>query len=218
VAKLAEQVMQRNKEVAALKVDNAKMAEKAGAYMQLEDISRNAGISLAQPTTVPVATPAAIPKAATPENTPAPKDIWAGFRGLKWGTNIADAPGMVLCEDAGDAKFYRRKDDKLEIGGAELTGITYGFYKGRLYYVIIRAKGSTNWYKFRDAVFATYGKGYQSNQFIEDWYWGTHLDMGMMLEYSEITEKVSLSMHSKSIQAEEDADEAKKAKEAKKDF
>ena len=32
------------------------------------------------------------------------QDKWAGFRGLKWDTSIADAPGMVLVKDENAAR------------------------------------------------------------------------------------------------------------------
>ena len=131
---------------------------------------------------------------------------------------------MVLMEDAGDSKFYRRESDKLAIGAAELKRIVYGFYKGRFYYLIIGAEGISNWVGLRDAVFATYGEGYKSNRFIDDWDWGMMgrppgvKEVRMGLEYSEISKKSSMHMFYTPIDAERDADKAKVAKEAKKDF
>ena len=171
------------------------------------------------------ATGEAVPSLVLPPASPtgSPQDKWSGFRGLKWGTNIADAPGMVLIEDHPDAKYYRREGEKLAIGAAQLTEVTYGFYKGRFHYVSIQAEGFSAWVALRDAVFATYGKGYQPNQFIERWCWGVVFpqgvkDVSMGIQYSEITKKTRLHMSYVPIDAEEKADKAERAKGAKKDF
>lgn len=168
------------------------------------------------------------PKSTTPPKTKpkALQDKWAGFRGLKWGTNIAKAPGMVLMEDAGDSKFYRREGDKLAIGAAKLERVAYGFYQERFDFVVIEAEGLLNWIPLKDAVFAMYGKGYQPNEFIESWWWGGFLqqvgvgtkDVTMHLKYNDIVEQATLIITYNPIRAERAAHDAKKAKDAAKDF
>lgn len=64
-----------------------------------------------------------------------------GFRDLTFGAAIEGIEGMKLIEDGGANKYYSRSEDELSLGGAELTGITYGFYKGKLASVILEAKG-----------------------------------------------------------------------------
>ena len=53
---------------------------------------------------------------------------WAGFRNLTWGTNIRDMndPNMVLEEEDKGLAFYKRVDDKLSIGDAEIVAVQEG--------------------------------------------------------------------------------------------
>jgi hypothetical protein len=55
-----------------------------------------------------------------------------GFRGIKWGTHISTVNDMVQVWENGDRKFYTRKGEHLEIGGAKLHQIIYVFWQERL--------------------------------------------------------------------------------------
>jgi len=160
-----------------------------------------------------------------PGSPPIVDEKWAGFRGIKWGTNLAGLPEMSLMrgKQDGDTKVYLRKGDEFTIGAAKLRNITYYSYKGRFYSVVVYADGSSNWRALKAAVFAKYGKGRQPNQFIERWLWGAvHgvgvLDVVISLGYNEFSEESDLLIAYRPIVAEEEADDARKAKEAKKDF
>lgn len=63
-----------------------------------------------------------------------------GFRGLPWGTSIADMSGMFFMKSVGVTKFYFRKGDKLLLGDVKLSLISYGFYADRLCRVHLRLK------------------------------------------------------------------------------
>ena len=67
-----------------------------------------------------------------------------GFRDLEFEQPIETCKGMALVEDDGDLKFYTRKDESLELGGAKLKLVEYGFYKGKLANVTVNAEGKTN--------------------------------------------------------------------------
>jgi hypothetical protein len=201
---------------ATLEKRDAEIRDLKEKITDLQTRSPIAGVK-ASPSTVPAFLSPASVHAANQIALQQYLDKWKSFRGLKWGINIVDVPGMVLVEDHPDSKYYQRKSDKLIIGEAKLVSITYNFYKGRFGYVRIEAKGFSNWISLRDAVFATYGKGRQPNQFMEEWYWDVE-DVWILLRYSEITEKVSLSISYRPIDNEKEADKDKKAKEAKEDF
>ncbi len=128
-----------------------------------------------------------------------------------------------MVEDHPDSKYYRREGDKLSVGKAEVKEITYGFYKNRFSYLNLKVHGFGNWSALKEAVFATYGKGNQPNEYIEEWYWGGSFPAGvkavnMTLEYNEFAKEGVLTMSYKPISDERKAEEAKAAKEAKKDF
>src|SRR5258708_6729299 len=63
-----------------------------------------------------------------------------GFRGLKFEQSIDSCKGMTLLEADDEVKSYARKDDSLELGGAKLKSIDYGFYKGKLAPVVITSE------------------------------------------------------------------------------
>lgn len=153
---------------------------------------------------------------------------WDGFRGLKWGTNIKNIndPNMIVIEgneNNKDYRVYRRLNDKLSIGDAKLEAISYIFYKDRFCGIIIQAKKESNFTDLKAAVFAYYGEGEQANEFIKEWSWSPVLgnsdkDAGMILKYNEFTEETVLAMIYIPITKEAEADEARRAKEAGKDF
>ena len=228
-----KQVEDLKMEVAGLKGENAKLVGQANALRDevkllrqniAEVNARLRSVGVVPPQTATPADQSASPAPAAPSAAPPPSlDKWAGFRGLKWAANIADAPGMILVEDGVYKKYYRREGDKLAIGGAELKRIVYGFYKARFCWLYIQTQGFLNWSALKDAVFAIYGKGYQPNQYIDRWYWGGSFtagvkDVTMCLEYNKFSEESKLLMDYEPIRAEEKAEEAKKAKEASKDF
>ena len=203
---LRSTVKNQAEQIDKLKSENARLAEQV---KRLEELSAKAGKATSQPAAAPTTVPAARTKVL---------DKWSGFRDLKWGTKIADVPGMILVKDSGDSKRYRREGDKLAIGEAELKEIDYVFYKGRFYCLWIESVGYSNWKALKDAVFATYGKGDQPNEFIEKYYWFNREDVGMSLDYNEFAKRTIICMFYNPIRDEEKADQAKKAKEAGKDF
>jgi len=111
------------------------------------------------------------------------------FRGINWGTNINDISGMICikCDDK-HMKNYIRKDDKLKIGDAEIKKIVYDFYKDRFLAVFIEFEGSDNFRFLKSTLSQLYGKGDQSNPYIEYFTWAGR-DVGIAMEYKDIKNK-----------------------------
>jgi hypothetical protein len=78
---------------------------------------------------VAAATPSAPPSRDPSPGSVAYLDFKNGFRDLKFGDPPTE--NMVIVEDAGESKYYRRTGDDLTIGGARLSSLDYGFYKNR---------------------------------------------------------------------------------------
>jgi hypothetical protein len=110
-----------------------------------------------------------------------------GFGRIKWGTNISTLEGMNhLGTDPsfGGIEIYIRKSDELKFGNAKLSGIQYGFWKGKLSDVRITVHGKADWEALKKATFAKYGKGEKANSKIEKYAWfGNVTAIG--LEYDE---------------------------------
>jgi hypothetical protein len=119
------------------------------------------------------ASPAAVRPPSTPAN-PSPGslaylDARNGFRDLTFG----DPPqqGMRVVEDHGDTKYYTRPSDDLTIGGAKIKEISYGFYKGRLYSVLIETEGLLNSRALLEVLQQAYGTGSRPNRFMDEYMW-----------------------------------------------
>jgi hypothetical protein len=149
---------------------------------------------------------------------------WDGFRGLKWGTNIKDLndPNMMLTEGYNKEKYYKRLNDKLSIGDANLKEITYVFYENRFYGVMIETKGYMNFSALKDAIFAYYGDGKPNGNYSNSWLWSPELgnsrNVMIVFGYDESQGITVVVMTYKPILNEMQTDKARKAKEASKDF
>ena len=98
-----------------------------------------------------------------------------GFRDIPWATNIRDlGKSMKLDSEDGEEKFYTRRNDKLEIAGASIDKITYGFYQGLFYSVIIRFSSEENYMRLKQRLAEIHGgtAAYRSRPEVEDYYWG----------------------------------------------
>ena len=80
-----------------------------------------------------------------------------GFRGLRFGRDIATIPDMELAYKEGAALYYRRRGDRLDLGEIRLSDVLYGFSKGRFFAAIMRAPGADDFEPLRRAYLAKYG-------------------------------------------------------------
>ena len=80
-----------------------------------------------------------------------------GFRGLRFGRDIASIPGMTPAYKEGGADYYRRAGDSLDLGAIRLTDVLYGFSKGRFFAAVMRAPEAADFEPLRQAYLAKYG-------------------------------------------------------------
>jgi len=115
------------------------------------------------------------------------------FRGIKWGTNINELSDMV-CVQKNGLKYYKKKNDKMKIGDAEIEDIVYSFYKKRFSGVIITFRDLSNFDSLQSTLFQVYGKGQRPNQFMEEYAWlGTNI--WIFFKYNEISKKGSINYY-----------------------
>ena len=107
-----------------------------------------------------------------------------GFRGIKWGTDIATLKDMVFVMATGkNVKRYQRKGDELTIGKAKLDSIQYEFRNGRFCLVEIEFQGVENFNLVKETMFETYGKGRKMADNTESYFWeGEKTDIIMIFD------------------------------------
>jgi len=66
------------------------------------------------------------------------------FRGLAWGTPLAQMTGMSLREEQGQMAYFVRLGDEMEVMGVMMREIVYVFCKGRLAGALTRYDGEVN--------------------------------------------------------------------------
>ncbi len=94
------------------------------------------------------------------------------FRGIQWGTDIADVQKMLLVADFGNYKYYRRENDPMKMGTAGLAGVWYGFYKGKFASVLIGIGPEDQFDALKKIFFEHYGDGYgPEGTMREEYYW-----------------------------------------------
>jgi len=103
-----------------------------------------------------------------PELTADEREVWQsvedirrrgpiGFRGLRFGRDISGIPGLTQAYREGAAAYYRRPGDSLELGDLRLTDILYGFFRGKLFAVVMRVGEGGDFEALRRAYVAKYG-------------------------------------------------------------
>jgi hypothetical protein len=82
-----------------------------------------------------------------------------GFRGINWGTDISTLKDMELIGKDGLNDLYRRKEDALQLGSAQLKKIDYLFLNGKLSGVGIKIHGVDNFNSLKKSSFEKFGEG-----------------------------------------------------------
>jgi hypothetical protein len=141
-----------------------------------------------------------------------------GFRGINWGDDFAAyEEEFELSEDGDRTKVYLRKNDKLSIGGAELSKIAYGFQNGKFTSVILFAHGISNMRALKEALNEQFGRGIQPNRYIEKYWWYGSKTI-ISLDCNKIQDKCTAGFLSVAGMRASNEEDKKKAKEAYKDF
>lgn len=98
-----------------------------------------------------------------------------GFRGIKWGEDFAVHAGEMtfLRGNEESTKWYLRKDDKMFLGDAQLSEITYGYVAGRLLIVTIFTSGAENRKALTSVLLSQFGKPDEHSY--GDYTWGSDM-------------------------------------------
>ncbi|MEI6634689.1 MAG: hypothetical protein WCP22_12860 [Chlamydiota bacterium] len=102
-----------------------------------------------------------------PQKHPAPlKNEPDGFGGLAWGTEVGKLPAGMAEDRMSDfmhqtagMRLYRKLKEDADLGGAALSKVQYGFYKGRFYLVMVEFRGAGNFDRINRALSEKHGAG-----------------------------------------------------------
>jgi len=136
-----------------------------------------------------------------------------GFRGIEWGTDISERSDMSRIEE----NLYKRKNDKLTIGNANVKLIAYMGYKGKLMAVVVTYEGFSNNEKIQQTFFQLYGKGYKPNRFMERYSWFGN-DVQISLTYSEINREGRIGYYYRPLWEEKEKEMKEAAKKGADDL
>lgn len=108
-----------------------------------------------------------------------------GHGGIDWLMTPAQISGLELIgKDPDDDSIdqYWRPGEQMQLGQAMLDGIIYGFWKNRLYSIMMWVDGPPGFERLRNAVFHRYGQGRKSSKVNDRYLWiSRHSDR--MLEF-----------------------------------
>ncbi len=128
--------------------------------------------STSKPAPQPPAPPAA-PMADNP-NTLEHRRQDIGLRGVAWSIAPTDINGLVKIKKEptyGGIDQYWRPDEPLQLGPALLDGKVYGFWRDRLYSIMMWAEGRIGYERLRKVVFDHYGQGRKNSKGLERYVW-----------------------------------------------
>jgi hypothetical protein len=140
-----------------------------------------------------------------------------GFRDAHFEAPLSSFKDMVLLDPRKSSKVYYRRSDSRKIGGAEVKGIYYTFYKGRLSSVSIITKGIEDSRALLAALQAQYGPGEQANERIEKYEWPANR-VKMVYDQNIITDDATVLLISTYMAHQQGADNAAAAKRAGSDL
>jgi hypothetical protein len=152
-----------------------------------------------------------------PSSALAMKNEPDGFRGMHWGTDISTLPDMKKTGEDPPLDIYERQNDRLKIGEATLSHITYSAYRGRLCRVLIGFKADTNFLRLKETLFELYGKGRSYDAYDDRYVWvGKHVVV--TLDYNDLLKEGTILYTYKPIAEEVSRNEKQRAKDAAKDL
>ncbi len=83
----------------------------------------------------------------------------SSFRGLKWGTPLADIPDLLAVKGSQFKNTYFRKDERMTFGDAEIVSVAYYFKKDKLYRVGVAFENRANHFLIKERLIGMYGPG-----------------------------------------------------------
>ena len=106
------------------------------------------------------------------------------FRGIQWGADKKDVPGLIAGPQSENVEVYTRNENK-KVGDIDVQSIYYMFYKGKLGAARILFQGASNSSILKEALHQKYGPSQkpEHTELLSAQHWGccicctTHLPL-----------------------------------------
>lgn len=111
-----------------------------------------------------------------------------GFKGISWHMQPTDLPGLekIKTEQAyGGIDQYWRPDGLMTLGDVLLDGLVFGFWRNRLYSIMIWVEGRSAYDNLERVVLELYGAGRKSENHQSRYVWLDDRTTDRMLEFDE---------------------------------
>ena len=92
------------------------------------------------------------------------------FRGIQWGADKKDVPGLIAGPQSKNVEAYTRNENN-KVGDIEVQSIYYMFYKGKLGAARILFQGASNSSILKEALYQKYGRGEKPDPSAEKFIW-----------------------------------------------
>ena len=114
------------------------------------------------------------------------------FKGLRWGTNIAELQDMVFLEAHDQLKAYKRQNDALIIESIEIDSLVYLFYEDDFSGLMAEYGGANTHEKLTNVFYGKYGEPMKSKeqQGVIKWVWPS--EVMVLIKYDAQTERGSI--------------------------
>lgn len=121
------------------------------------------------------------------------------FQGITWGTPLTELTGLVVTDASGPVKYYRRTGDLLKLGEAKLEQLSYGFYDGKFYSVLIGFKGRTNFERAKTHLLTNYGEAAKISSGGMNYKWEGSNGVSVNLKFNDTNQQGYLFIFNKTI-------------------
>lgn len=149
-----------------------------------------------QPDHVPAAEPPATTKVSPPttprspekKTSPKVKIQGIGFNGISWHMQPTDLPGLTKINTDpayGGIDQYWRPDGSMTLGDVLLDGLVFGFWKNRLYSIMLWVDGRPGYDGLEQVVLDRYGAGKRSKTVENRHVWVNDKTTDRLLEFDE---------------------------------
>ena len=135
-----------------------------------------------------------------------------GFRGIKWGEPFKSYQAeLKLTDTVKNLQVYSRANDWSSLGAANLSSVSYVFYKSQFFAALLTTTGITNKSALIEAFNEDFGQGIQRNPYRERYVWSGPQAM-ILVDCTSVKEECSALLQSTESNRDMEADEAAAAK------